>query len=63
MIASAKLNWFTEVRLNTHLIYDDDTKTAKLDDNGNPVMENGKPVKSAKAQFKELIGFSIVFKF
>jgi hypothetical protein len=64
MIATAKLNWFTEVRLNTQLIYDDDTKTARLDENDNPVMgTNGKPVKSARAQFKELIGFSFVFRF
>jgi hypothetical protein len=52
------------VRLNTQLIYDDDTKTARLDENDNPVMgTNGKPVKSARAQFKELIGFSFVFRF
>jgi hypothetical protein len=65
MIATAKLNWFTEVRLNTHLIYDDDTKTARLDENDNPVMgtTDGKPVKSPRAQFKELIGFSFVFRF
>jgi hypothetical protein len=64
MIATAKLNWFTEVRLNTQLIYDDDTKTAKLDENDNPILgTDGKPVKSARAQFKELIGFSFVFRF
>jgi hypothetical protein len=56
MIASAKLNWFTEVRLNTHLIYDDDTKTTVID-------ENEQPKKSARVQFKELIGFSFIFKF
>jgi hypothetical protein len=64
MIATAKLNWFTEVRLNTQLIYDDDTKTARLDENDNPIMgTDGKPVKSARVQFKELIGFSFVFRF
>jgi hypothetical protein len=64
LIASARLNWFTEVRLNTHLIYDDDAKTAKLDKNDNPIMgSDGNPVKSARAQFKELIGFSVVFRF
>ena len=31
MIAVANLNWFTDVRFNTHLIFDDDTKTAVLD--------------------------------
>jgi hypothetical protein len=64
MIATAKLNWFTEVRLNTHLIYDDDTKTARLDENDHPITgTDGKPIKSARAQFKELIGFSFVFRF
>jgi hypothetical protein len=63
MIATASLNWFTDVRLNTHLIYDDDTKSQ--------VMEGGKPVlnpdltpkKNARAQFKELLGLSVVFRF
>jgi hypothetical protein len=64
MIAAINLNWFTDVRLNTHLIYDDDTKTAKLDENDNPVLgEDGKPVKSARPQFKELLGLSFVFRF
>ena len=55
MIATAKLNWFTDVRLNTHLIYDDDTKTDKV--------VNGVVRKSARIQFKELLGFSLSFKF
>jgi|WetSurMetagenome_2_1015567.scaffolds.fasta_scaffold20596_3 hypothetical protein len=64
MIATLNLNWFTDVRLNTHLIYDDDTKTAKLDKKDNPILgPDLKPLRSAKAQFKELIGFSFVFRF
>jgi hypothetical protein len=63
LIATVSLNWFTDVRLNTHLIYDDDTKTAKLDDSGSPVLVDGKPVKSARPQFKELLGFSFIFRF
>jgi hypothetical protein len=55
MIATANLNWFTDVRLNTHLIFDDDTKT--------PVMEDGVEKKTARIQFKELIGISLVFRF
>jgi hypothetical protein len=63
MIATASLNWFTDVRFNTHLIYDDDTKS--------PVIEGGVPVlnpdltpkKSARAQFKEMLGLSVVFRF
>ena len=41
-----------------------DTKTAKLDENDNPILgSDGKPVKSPRAQFKELLGFSFVFRF
>ena len=31
MIATANLNWFTDVRFNTHLIFDDDAKTLVFD--------------------------------
>jgi hypothetical protein len=64
MIASAKINWFTEVRLNTHLIYDDDTKTLVFDEDKKPVTgADGKQKKSARIQFKELLGFTFVFRF
>jgi hypothetical protein len=53
MIAVANLNWFTDVRLNTHLIFDDDAKT----------IERGTQNKTARIQFKEMIGFSFVFRF
>jgi hypothetical protein len=64
MIADMNLNWFTNLRLNTHLIFDDDTKT--------PVMKGGAPVlledtktvkKTARAQFKEIFGVSLIFRF
>lgn len=62
MIAVYNLNWFTDLRLNTHLIFDDDTRTT--------VMEGGLPVKledgekkTARIQFKELFGVSLMFKF
>lgn len=57
MIAVANLNWFTDVRLNTHLMFDDDTKTT--------VMEGGHPTprKTSRIQFKEMFGISLVFKF
>jgi hypothetical protein len=63
MIATASLNWFTDVRFNTHLIYDDDTKSQVLE-GGVPVMNpDGTPRKTARAQFKEILGLSIVFRF
>ena len=64
MIVTANLNWFTDVRLNTHFIYDDDTKTPVFDKEKQPVLgPDGKQKKTARAQFKELLGFSFVFRF
>jgi Protein of unknown function (DUF3078) len=64
MIATVKLNWFTDMRFNTNLIYDDKTKTAVVDKHGKPVLDEfGNPKKSARIQFKELLGFSFVFRF
>ena len=64
MIATAKLNWFTDVRLNTHLIFDDDTRTVQHFGNGQPVLNlDGTPKKTARIQFKEMIGFAISLRF
>ena len=64
MIATATLNWFTEVRFNTHLIFDDDTKTDELYKNGQPVLRpDGTPKRTARIQFKEMLGFSLFFRF
>ncbi len=64
MIVTAKLNWFTDVRLNTHLIFDDDTKTPTYDKENKPVMGPDNQIKkTARAQFKELLGFSFIFRF
>jgi hypothetical protein len=58
-IVTANLNWFTDVRFNTHLIFDDDTKTVDPDEK-NP---DGTPKKTARIQFKEILGLSLVFRF
>lgn len=64
LILTASLNWFTDVRFNTHLIFDDDTKTVTLDDDKNPELgSDGKPKKTARIQFKEMLGFSFIFRF
>jgi hypothetical protein len=64
MIAVVNLNWFTELRLNTHLIYDDDTKTVLMS-GGHPVLleDNKTQKKTSRAQFKELFGISLSFRF
>jgi hypothetical protein len=64
MILQANLNWFTDVRLNTHLIFDDDTKTLVFDRDKNPITGgDGLQKKNARVQFKELLGFSFIFRF
>jgi hypothetical protein len=64
LIATAKLNWFTEIRFNTHLIYDDDTLIPVYDNEGSPVLgPDGKQKKAPMVQFKEIIGLSLIFRF
>jgi ABC-type anion transport system duplicated permease subunit len=64
MIAQIKLNWFTDLRFNTHFIFDDDTKTIVKNEDGSPVLgADGKPKETARVQFKELMGLSFVFRF
>ena len=64
MIATTHLNWFTDVRLNTHLIFDDDTKTSEKNSRGMPILlSDGTEKKTARIQFKELVGLSLSFRF
>lgn len=64
VIMTSSLNWFTEVRLNMHLIYDDNTLLGVTDSDGDPVTgPDGKQKKVPLVQFKELLGLSFVFKF
>ena len=64
-IIVANLNWFTEVRLNTQLIFDDDTKTVVKDSDGNIIMrpDGITEKKTARIQFKEMVGFTLSFRF
>jgi hypothetical protein len=63
MIATASLNWFTDVRFNAHLIYDDDTKSPVIKDDKPVLNPDGTPKKTARVQFKEMLGLSVVFRF
>ena len=63
MIATTSLNWFTDLRLNVHLIYDDNTLLPVFED-GEPVLgTDGNQKKAPMVQFKELLGVSFIFKF
>jgi len=64
VILNQKINWFFNIRLNLHLIYDDDVRFPVLDENGQPVLlPDGTEKKIADMQFKEFVGLSLQFKF
>lgn len=64
MILDKKISWFFTIRLNLHLIYDDDIRFTAYDSNDQPILlPNGSEKKVPKAQFKEFIGLSLLFKF
>ena len=64
MILTAKINWFTDLRVNTHFIFDDDTKTPVLGNDDIPVLNpDGSVKKTARVQFKEMIGVTLAFRF
>ena len=59
-----RINWFATIRLNLHMIYDDDIRFPVLDDNDQPVLlPDGSAKKVPKLQFKEFLGLSFLFKF
>jgi hypothetical protein len=64
LIMDQRINWFFTIRVNLHLVYDDDTRFPVLDSGGIPVLlPDGSQKKVAKTQFKEFIGLSLQFKF
>jgi hypothetical protein len=59
-----KINWFFTIRLNLHLIYDDNVRFTVMDAEDQPVLlPDGSEKKVAKAQFKEFMGLSVLFQF
>jgi hypothetical protein len=64
MTASASLSWFADIKVNTFLIYDDETRTLVYDKHGNVVLDkDGNQKKSPRVQFKELLGVTLAFRF
>lgn len=59
-----RINWFFTIRLNLHLIYDDDVRFMVYDEDGAPILNpDGSEKTVAKSQFKEFIGLSLQFNF
>ncbi|MEN8227221.1 MAG: DUF3078 domain-containing protein [Bacteroidota bacterium] len=64
MLLDKKISWFFTIRLNLQLIYDDDIRFTLYDSDDQPILlPDGSPRKVAKAQFKEFVGLSLLFKF
>jgi len=58
------LGLYFSIKLNLHMIYDDDILFTVLDKNKEPVLlPNGSEKKSPKMQFKEFMGLTLSFKF
>lgn len=54
---------FFTVLLNIHMIYDDDIRFSKLDEDDNPILlPDGSEKKIPKLQFKEYLGLTFLFK-
>lgn len=58
-----EINWYFTIRLNLHLIYDDDIRFPVLDSAGEPVLlPDGTPRKAAKPQFNQFLGLTVSFR-
>ncbi len=58
-----KISWFFTIRLNLHLIYNDDVKFTIYDEDRKPILNpDGTEKKGPRTQFKEFIGVSLLFK-
>lgn len=58
-----QLSLFFTVLLNIHMIYDDDIRFPKLDENDNPIqLPDGSEKKVPKLQFKQYLGVTFLFK-
>jgi hypothetical protein len=55
-----QINWLFTIRLNLHLIYDDDIRFPVFDANNEPVLlPDGSPRKVAKTQFNQFLGLTL----
>lgn len=58
-----QISWYFKVRLNLHLIYDDNVKFPVVDKNNQPVLlPDGTQRKAAKPQFNQFLGLTLAFK-
>lgn len=64
MTVATSLNWFADIKINTFLIYDDETLFPATNSKHWPRLDSeGNQIKVPKAQFKELMGVTLAFRF
>ena len=64
MILEQKINWFFTVRLNLHLIYDDNVRFPVYDENGVVItLPDGSKREAPRPQFREFLGLTLSFNF
>ncbi len=63
MTLEQQINWYFTIRLNLHLIYDDDIRFPVFDEAGEPVLlPDGSQRKVAKTQFNQFLGLTLSFR-
>jgi hypothetical protein len=63
MSLEKQISWYFKIRLNLHLIYDDDILFPIKDENNEPILlPDGSPKKGPRTQFNQLLGLTLVFK-
>ncbi len=64
MTMTTSLSWFADLKINTFMIYDDNTRMLVYDKDHKPVLgTDGKQLREPRIQFKELLGLSLLFRF
>jgi hypothetical protein len=63
MTLNMQINWFFTIRLNLHVIYDDDIRFPVVDESGQPVLlPDGTQMKGPRTQLNQFFGLTLSFK-
>jgi hypothetical protein len=63
MTMNMQINWFFTIRLNLHLIYDDDIRFPVVNESGQPVLlPDGTEMKGPRTQLNQFLGLTLSFK-
>mgnify|MGYP001096074421 CR=1 FL=1 len=63
MTLNVQINWFFTIRLNMHMIYDDDIRFPVVDEGGQPVLlPDGTQMKGPRTQLNQFLGLTLSFR-